>query len=393
MNFSLKAKLVVALFATLFCILFLEAAVRMMCRRDVDGNVWVRSTHLKPYCVPVRSVEAVLEQYAARPDSALEYDAQLGWTQRPGVDVHNAQGFISSQPEVPLVAASGRLRVAVFGGSFTQGNFQTGWWRVLEEKLRAAGVDAEVLNFGVAGYGMDQTLLRWRLDGAKYCPEIVVFGFCAANARDNVNLVRALQHADSSIPFLKPRFLLDGENLKLIDSPTPPPDAVAGLLARLSEWPLIGDDFFYDPDDFRMTLRRRSRLYAMVEAKVEALTEGRGNAEIYAPEGEPMRLSEGIVDEFAHQVEVAGSRFVVLNLPTAPDLFEFQTRGAFSFESLYRALEKKHEMVPTEGALLDAAGTRPLRGFYHDGHYSKEFNAVIGRVLADAIRRGRETGK
>ncbi len=386
-KFSLMARLLVLLLAVVFCLAFLETAVRLMSSRDADGNAWVRSTHLKPYRVPVEAVKTVLESYAASGASALMYDADLGWTQRPGVSHHNALGFITTSEEVAKAPTAGRLRIALFGGSFTQGNFESGWWRVLETKLRAEGLDVEVLNFGVAGFGMDQAWLRWRLVGAEYHPDIVVFGFCAANARDNVNLFRALQNADSGIPFSKPRFVLNGGRLTLINSPTPLPAALPGILAHLPQWPLIGHEFFFRPGDFRMTALRRSRLFSLAEAKLENVRERGGDAEIYAPEGEPMQLARAIVNEFGREVEGSGSQFCLVNLPSASDLSAFQTTGRFPFDGLYRELQRDHWVVSTEQKLLQIAGQRPVRDFFRDGHFLPEFNEAIGDTLAQEIRR------
>ena len=53
-------------------------------------------------------------------------------------------GFISSDPAVEQEPSPSRLRIAVFGGSYTQGSFDKGWWRVLEDELNRSGVPAEV---------------------------------------------------------------------------------------------------------------------------------------------------------------------------------------------------------------------------------------------------------
>ena len=44
----------------------------------------------------------------------------------------------------------------------------------LQHKLKDAGIRAEVLNFGVGAYGMDQAYLRWREQGKNFAPDIVI---------------------------------------------------------------------------------------------------------------------------------------------------------------------------------------------------------------------------
>ena len=89
------AKLLLVLISTVFGLAALEVAGRVLAKRDADGNVKIGSTRLKPLHVPVRKAEQVIAQYLQSRDSPLIYDAELGWSQRPGTPGHNAAGFIS----------------------------------------------------------------------------------------------------------------------------------------------------------------------------------------------------------------------------------------------------------------------------------------------------------
>ena len=386
MKISFKAKLLLVAVPTVLALAGMELALRWLCTRDADGNVWFRSTHLKPYRVTVLGATQVLARYGAGSRSGLQYDAELGWTQRPSAAEHNSGGFISSAPEVPVGRTPGRVRIALFGGSFTQGNFHHGWWRKLETELRAGGVDAEVLNFGVAGYGMDQAFLHWRRDGVPYRPDIVVFGFCAANCYDNGNLVRMLQNGETGIPFTKPRFLLEDGKLRLINSPTPPPEALPALYAQLAAWPLIAHDRFYHADDYRMKPWHYSRLLSLIEAKLAILRARSVETEFYRADGEASLLAERIVDEFAAEVKAAGSRFYVLHLPSTPDIERFNETGEFAYAGLYYAIRREHKVIATEQAMLAEAHGRPLREIFRFGHYTEPLDVVIARLLAEELR-------
>lgn len=386
MKISLRAKLLLVTVPVALALLAMELALRWLCTRDADGNLWFRSTHLKPYRVTVRGATQVLARYGAEGRSGLLYDAELGWTQRPSVAEHNSGGFISSAPEVAVGRTPGRVRIALFGGSFTQGNFQHGWWRKLESELRAGGVDAEVLNFGVAGYGMDQAFLHWRKDGAAYRPDIVVFGFCAANCYDNGNLVRMLQNGETGIPFTKPRYMLEGDKLRLINTPTPPPEALPALYAQLTAWPLLAHDRFYHEEDFQMKPWHHSRLLSLIEAK-RAVLRGRSvETEFYRPDGEASVLAKQIVDEFAADVQAAGSRFCVVHLPSTPDIERFHETGQFAYAGLYAAIRRKHRVVATEQAMVAEAHGRPLRELFRFGHYTEPLDVEIARLLAAELR-------
>ncbi len=82
--------------------LVLELIVRLGTRCDEDGNCIFHATRLRPFHPAVRRAENIIAQYQASTTSDLLYDSELGWRLRPLVNDHNAAGFISSSPEVPV---------------------------------------------------------------------------------------------------------------------------------------------------------------------------------------------------------------------------------------------------------------------------------------------------
>lgn len=147
----------------------------------------------------------------------LRADPDLGWGLVPGTHllqdgmtatVH-AGGYRGAAPPGPKVP--GVLRVAALGDSFTFGD-EVGddevWTAVADRRLP----DAEVLSFGVNGYGHDQMLLAWRRDVAPLHPDVVVLAFLAVDVPRNVRSFQAWQ---------KPRFELDGAGLVLTGQPVP----------------------------------------------------------------------------------------------------------------------------------------------------------------------------
>ena len=382
-------KFLIPSLAALVCFGALEIAVRALCRVDVDGEARFRETRLKPYRLPVRRAERQIADYLASKTSALVYDADLGWSQRPGVADHNDAGFITTGPTPPRAPSADRLRIALFGDSFTQGNFRTGWWRVLEEQLNASGVQCEVLNFGVGGYGMDQAVLRWERDGAPWQPQVVVFGFFAEDCYRNVNTLRLLRDPDSGIPFMKPRFVPEGDGLRLVNSPTPPPDQVPATLRGFAQSPLADADWFFRPNDFRMNGWRWSRLAALVEAKATLAGDAARAEQFFRPEGEAAQIALRLMRRMRAKVEMSGARFVIAHLPGETELANLRRSGRMPHQALYEALRSEHDVIALEPALLAASNGKDLRSYFHDGHYMGEFNAIVGKQLAEALARHR----
>jgi hypothetical protein len=90
---------------------------------------------------------------------------QLGWahtdTERP----------LTSYTLVEPEKRPGRIRVGVFGGSMVEGLEVAPGHDMpsfLQRDLRRAGLDAEVINFGVRAYGMGQAFLLWDTVGRHY---------------------------------------------------------------------------------------------------------------------------------------------------------------------------------------------------------------------------------
>ena len=221
-----------------------EIGVRILGSHDNHGNFVVRDIYIKPYRLPVGNLDRQIKRYISEGPIAVHYDPVLGWSPKPnstsedGIYLLNSVGLRSAPTEYPLSPRDGTLRIAIFGDSFVMGDevpFEQSWGYYLEIYLKAAGIEAEVLNFGVGGYGMDQAFLRWKELGSKYSPQIVIFGFQPENVRRNVNLYRNFLSFKNEAIFTKPRFILDDDSLELINVPTVPPERMVDLVAHFGD--------------------------------------------------------------------------------------------------------------------------------------------------------------
>lgn len=154
-------------------------------------------------------------------------DEHLGVALRPGARgwwVKEGKAFIEINSaglrdrEHSKDKAPNNIRIAVLGDSFAEAlavPMADTFWAVMERQLRGCdalnGRDAEVINFGVAGYGTGQELLTLRRRVWDYSPEIIVLAFFSGNdVRDNSLILEGST--------TKPYFFLENSNLVLDNS-------------------------------------------------------------------------------------------------------------------------------------------------------------------------------
>ena len=136
----------------------------------------------------------------------------------------------------------------------------------------------------------DQAFLRWQYMGHEYSPDIVLFGFRVENVYRNLSVVRSIYNPKTGNPFSKPRFLLEGGTLTLVNSPTVPAEEMPDLVASLSGSPLAEYEYYFEEEDYTEYWWLNSRLFAfglalMDESRVEDSSQSR--QEFFEPESEP----------------------------------------------------------------------------------------------------------
>ena len=376
----------------LLTLILLESVVRLAGETDADGQFTFMGYTLESYRLPVSELRANIENYLEQKDRAnVVYDEMLGWAHRPnmlGELTTNSKGLrafrysrgLRVRREYSAQPSPNTLRIALFGDSFTLGygvaDDET-WGHQLEIALNQAGIRAEVMNFGVNGYGMDQAFLRWLHEGRQYSPDMVIFGFQPENLNRNVNIFRKLYYLKSGIPFSKPRFILTDQGLELLNQPALPPEELSAVFESFANHPLAPYEHYYQGRHVAGRWWTSSRLAAFIyEALKQQNEEMR---EDWGPGSDRGRLGKAIVDAFAADAMAHDAAFFVLHLPSQSDMQSYHNGYPPPYQLLLDHFEDSYRYIALEEH-LDLSHADDT--YYVYGHYGPEINLIAAQAVA-----------
>jgi hypothetical protein len=232
-----------------------EVALRLLSKKTPEGLTFGGKL-LRPriwHDLAERHTQALHK--ASTRETYLVFDRQLGWTvgaNRVSEDrlyFSSPEGIRSRTPGYSFSRQPAACRIAILGDSFAFGEevrFEDTWGHQLELAL---GQRCQVLNFGVPGYGVDQMYLRYIKDVRAWNPDVVIFAFIDADVARSMSVYAFLLFPDGTMPFPKPRFVLAGEHLRILNTPLPEPDDLF-VNTSIQELPLITYDREYNEGDW-----------------------------------------------------------------------------------------------------------------------------------------------
>ncbi len=294
-----------------------------------------------------------------------EHDPDLGWSNVPSVHVpdlygpgrhftSNSQRFRAHE-DYPVAVPPGRRRVLFVGDSFTMGA-GVGDDQTFPALVEAREPRIQSVNMGMSAYGVGQTFLRYRRDGASIDADAVVFAFIGHD-------FRRMQLDFYMAP--KPRLALEDGELVAKNVPVPESDPSVRLARAARE--------------FSQTLV----LGKVARRALAWLPEPRPPALDFAPVAERIFLElRDLANERGHEV-------VMLHLPVryeldAPPVLEAWLRRVSS--DLDLPLVDLWPVFASLGAMERAAA------YQSDRHFSPEGNDRVARRILPLLRERLEMG-
>jgi hypothetical protein len=293
--------------------------------------------------------------------SLWEYDAELGWSHRPGahsrfvgpswdVDVAINSDGLRDVERVPSEAA-GRRRLLLLGDSMAWG-FGVEAHETLAAVLRERCPDWEFVNAAVSGYSTDQEYLYWRSHADRFGPHDVLVLVHANDITGNA-LGRMYGYA-------KPQFVWERGGLELRNTPVPRRRG----WERAYTW-LTAHSWFANG-----TLRRPP-LGSWLEY---GLLPGTGGP----PDGR--EVTRRLLQRFASEARDAGAQLRVALVQMEP-----QTT-AWLLDVAREARIPALDLAPALGAAQRSGTEVTLRG---DKHWNAVGHRIAGDAIADALGCGR----
>lgn len=349
-----------------------------------------QATLRRSYLVPDQDLGWAIRPNARNRDYNLEFE--LEYLQRARASSHadelagagprvsatddsvylsSVEGLRSPRAGMSFAALPHRHRIALVGDSFTFGlevRYEETWGHQLEAAL---GGDYQVLNFGVDGYGVDQAYLRYRRDATKWRPEIVVLGVVSDDLHRTMCVYGFLCFPGSQIPFSKPRFVVEGDSLRLLERTVVPPDSIFSK-ASIGDLPLIEYDHDYDPYEWDWHSYDTSYAIRYLLSRYRRWSASRASVSDSALKA----VNAALFQAFVRDVSASGAKPVVLFFPSRSELSP-TWHGSFVGRDILR-----ESGVP----FLDMTRciTRlPATERYVVLHFSPAANAAVARCLRE----------
>jgi hypothetical protein len=294
--------------------------------------------------------------------------------------------------DIAEIKSEGRKRMLVFGDSFAVGS------RVRQEEMWSAILEAtshnlEVLNFGVDGYSMGQSFLRYREIRNRVDHDLVLLMFVpSADLMRDINTVRSLIGWENYL--VMPRFILEQGELRLVKSPYEVASSVyvknGEMLSEELRSHLIAYDRFY----FRSELEEprfigKSILYklaalAYYKYQIHSLKDWLVELE---PDSEALQVSKKIFETINHEVKQDGKKFILVFLPVERDVKLLKRNTTYHNNWKNMVLSTcTHDLICID--LADDLRQLPENQFdagYDGSHYGPKINKLIGEWIGKQL--------
>lgn len=352
----MKKNILLAFFSTSIILILLEIVLRIF----------------NPGQAP--QIQKPKEDWALIPERVwTEYHPMLGWYHQKNkmavhklpeweVNVHtNAAGFRGTR-EYSKEKPKDVTRIAAVGDSFFFG-FGVADFETFEARMENKYSNLEVLNMGVAGYGLDQLLMLYRTIAKDYHPDYVLIGVFPEDFWRSTRAFADSGHA-------KPYFFLNSQNeLILHNTPVPPQFSL-----QINQFPEVVE---HSPLEKFMN---QSILYRFARKKMIRL--GKNLRLIDPDSSEEWILGRRILEQLIKEIRDQGSHPVLVIVPS--ELWAQRQKPESLLRSIRLLAQRVNVDVVDLVPIFQQAVTKGNDGDYYiknDRHWTAKGHEAVVQVI------------
>lgn len=321
-------------------------------------------------------------------------DPLLGWPSKSSLDSKRYDS--SGSRPMPAFPNPGGECITLYGDSYTYSSEvldHEAWGNILSKRTQC-----RVGNFGVAGYGTDQALLRFQKNIGDTAP-ISILGIFPANIMRNVNQYRyLLNHSPNAIFGFKPRFILEAGQLHLVSLPTPSFSDLQSLDSNMPQilpheaylpgngagGPVTNERFPYSLVALNLFLNDRVQNWILRKPSW-------GNFVQPGQTSGALEVTVAVVKAFMAECKKREKNCFVITFPAASSYKKFKRTGISSLEHLLKKLtELDIPYLNFESYLLAQLGERSICELKANiegcsGHFNPKGNQMIAEFVSTYI--------
>jgi hypothetical protein len=297
-----------------------------------------------------------------------------------------------ARSDIPQQIPIAQRRMLVFGDSFAVGS------RIPHEEVWSVVLDSanetlEVVNFGVDGYGVAQSYLRYQGLKANLEHNIVLLMFVPSQSlwRD-INIRRDLA-GNWGLYWIMPRFILEDDELKLIENPfqDETQEALDEAMqdAKFREFLRTYDRFYFSWEYEDPWLLGESFLFKFSAKDYSKARKAILTNSILFPGSEARRVSGKIIETLKNEVLRDGNDFMLVFLPTRTDLKSIKEN--YFYRSIWQRMVSsicKGDFICLD--LSDGLQKVPpeeLDSGYDGTHYGPKTNELIAELIGQKLHQ------
>ncbi len=342
---------------------------------SVVGGTWIARHDPFVLLTPERNDDVSYDEYLSARDPVL------GWPSPDSIESRPTPEFPDLDVHEPCVA--------LYGDSFTRGaevDDLHAWGNVLSRLL-----GCRVANYGVDGYGTDQSYLRFKMLDDR--ASVVILGYRGGDIVRNVTRLSDLRTGKMDYG-LKPRFTLasDGE-LELLPLPKLSENEYLRAVGVVEPRLVLEHEPFQPGGSLAIvefSFPFSISFLRMLPSFLTKVYEGTYCGSFYRHDHptRALQITSGIIHAFWRDVVSAENTPLIVIFPSGGDVMCQQKTGRVNYRHLLELLDDSEiDYLDLGPPLMRHLGPRDFREIVKPlGHYNEEVNELVARIVLRQLR-------